>query len=169
MIRVSNLDGAPRDRPRGRMEQSEKQLRRDRGPSGSSVNYRTYATFVRVNHLTMPWDVRCFLPLSSRLVFSFASPPSSSSSLTLRWFRPLPSLAFPYFRFFPTLPPFSASFFFSNWFYFFHVLTPFRQQAIRRILRPFRSLSGPSLRPRTENTTSPAKAFLSRSFIYTRV
>lgn len=116
MIRVSNLDGAPRDRPRGRMEKSEKLPRLDRGPSGSSLNYRTYATFVRVNHLTIPPDVRCFFP--SSLFFSFAS----SSSLTLRLFR--------LFRFlFPPSPP-ARRFVSPNSFYFLHVLAPFRKQHI---------------------------------------
>lgn len=60
MICVSNLDGAPRETAHaaGRTtERSEKRSDRS-GTSGFSLNYRTYATSARVNHLTMPWDGR---------------------------------------------------------------------------------------------------------------
>lgn len=71
MIRVSNLDGAPRETAHAaeRPERSEKRPDRS-GTGGFSLNYRTYATSVRVNHLTMPWDGRSsltpFFPLPIR-------------------------------------------------------------------------------------------------------
>jgi len=62
MIRVSNLDGAPRETAHaaGTADRSEKRSDRS-GAGGFSLNYRTYAISARVNHFAMPRDCRSSL------------------------------------------------------------------------------------------------------------
>lgn len=98
MIRVSNLDGARSPRPPTRWEREMRRVKR--GPAWSdlahsSLNYRTYVTFVHVNHLTMWCDslISLFLPLIALSLYLFP-------------FSLLALLSLPPFSFCPfSLPP----------------------------------------------------------------
>lgn len=74
MIRVSNSDEAPRETAHAARtaDRSEKRPYRS-GAGGFSLNYCTYATSARVNHLTMPRDGRYSLTPFSHCSNPFAS------------------------------------------------------------------------------------------------